>query len=186
MKTRRLERNLSQTALAEALTEAGLPMDAPRISRIESGQVIPRFPAMLVICDVLDFTPNDISAAAVDDSPATPPPSRNQPIMREQGPSTDLGLRIARLRVKAGWSQARLGKAMRNAGHKWSQAAVSNVELGDRSLQLLEAADLAELLNVSIGVLAGIESEPLPPAPDHKADVHRILAALTAPAAAAA
>ena len=45
-------------------------------------------------------------------------------------------------------SQQALGDAMRELGHKWSQATVWSVEKGERPLRFAEAADLAAQLDV--------------------------------------
>lgn len=51
----------SQRDFAIALTDAGVPADASRVSRIESGQADPRFSHLLIICKVLGCTPNDLA-----------------------------------------------------------------------------------------------------------------------------
>lgn len=50
-------------------------------------------------------------------------------------------------------SQKALGDAMRERGHKWSQATVWAVEKGDRPLKLTEAKDLCDVLGVNMAFL---------------------------------
>lgn len=69
LKARRSHLGMSQRAFALALTEVGVPADASRISRIESGQADPRFSDILVMCEVLECTPNDV--AGIIDAPPT-------------------------------------------------------------------------------------------------------------------
>lgn len=69
LKARRNDLGMSQRAFAQALTEAGVPADASRVSRIESGQADPRFSDMLILCRVLECTPNDV-AGVLDATPA--------------------------------------------------------------------------------------------------------------------
>lgn len=47
-------------------------------------------------------------------------------------------------------AQTAVAKAMKELGHKWSQATVWAVEKGDRALKLAEGRDLAMILGVSV------------------------------------
>lgn len=55
-------------------------------------------------------------------------------------------------------SQQRVADAMRDLGHKWSQATVWSVERGDRPLRVTEAEDLAAFLRVALIDLLGYEA----------------------------
>jgi hypothetical protein len=61
--------------------------------------------------------------------------------------------------------QQAVADAMRQRGHKWSQSTVWAVEKGERRLLLSEAADLAQVLDVSVEALlkrpdeVGLQSE---------------------------
>lgn len=57
-----------------------------------------------------------------------------------------IGRNLARLR--GDMSQKELAGAMRDRGHKWSQATVWNVERGERPLRLTEATALGEILEL--------------------------------------
>ncbi|MFC9559921.1 helix-turn-helix domain-containing protein [Agromyces sp. NPDC056965] len=61
------------------------------------------------------------------------------------------------VRLRGDRSQKELADEMRERGYKWSQATVWAVEKGNRPLRLAEAAVLAEILRVSVGVLLGDE-----------------------------
>lgn len=62
-----------------------------------------------------------------------------------------IGKRLQELRGET--SQAVLGAAMAERGHKWSQATVWSVESAKRPLRLAEAEDVAEILGVAVGDL---------------------------------
>ena len=66
----------------------------------------------------------------------------------------DLGRRIARARDRAGLSQTELGEAV-----SLSQSAISRIESGDRGVDSLELAAIADALDVSVIDL--LESRPL-------------------------
>ena len=51
-------------------------------------------------------------------------------------------------------SQANLGAAMAERGHKWSQATVWAVESGKRPMRMAEAIDLAEILEIPVDSFA--------------------------------
>jgi len=51
----------SQREFARELTATGMPVDSSRVSRLEGGDVDPRFSEVLIICRVLDLTPNDLA-----------------------------------------------------------------------------------------------------------------------------
>lgn len=61
--------------------------------------------------------------------------------------------------------QQAVANAMRERGHRWSQSTVWAIEKGERRLLLSEAADLAEILDVSVEALLkrpdeiGLQSE---------------------------
>lgn len=57
-----------------------------------------------------------------------------------------IGRNLARLR--GDMSQKELAVAMRERGHKWSQATVWNVERGERPLRLTEATALGDILEL--------------------------------------
>jgi transcriptional regulator with XRE-family HTH domain len=57
-----------------------------------------------------------------------------------------IGRNLARFRGQ--WSQKDLADAMRERGHKWSQATVWAVEKGDRPLRLSEAQDVTKILKM--------------------------------------
>jgi hypothetical protein len=60
-----------------------------------------------------------------------------------------IGANIQRLRGSQ--SQQDIADAMRERGHKWSQATVWSVEKGERAVRLAEAADLGEILSNARG-----------------------------------
>lgn len=53
-------------------------------------------------------------------------------------------------RLRGNHSQNRVAQAMRDRGHKWSQATVWSVEKGERPLRLTEAEDLAAFLRCDV------------------------------------
>lgn len=77
---------------------------------------------------------------------------------RQQGPSRRIrrkvtfsgifGDRVRDLRMKAGWSQTRLGEAMNRIGWGWGRMAVTELEGGKRRVSLEEALGLAALFGV--------------------------------------
>ena len=58
-------------------------------------------------------------------------------------------------------SQAKLAKAMHEAGFKWSQATVWSVESGERPVRLVEAIALASILHAPLEELAAVERDDL-------------------------
>lgn len=69
-----------------------------------------------------------------------------------------IGQNIARLR--GAMSQKDLALAMRDRGHKWSQATVWNVERGERPLRLSEATALVDVLELqSVQSISAPEEE---------------------------
>lgn len=59
-----------------------------------------------------------------------------------------IGANVMRLRGEM--SQQAVADAMRERGHKWSQATVWSVEKGDRPLRFTEAEDLASVFRVML------------------------------------
>jgi transcriptional regulator with XRE-family HTH domain len=70
-----------------------------------------------------------------------------------------IGRNVARLR--GGRTQKELAEAMRERGHKWSQATVWSVEQGERPLRLTEADDLVQVLGHPFVTLSAPDSETL-------------------------
>ena len=70
-----------------------------------------------------------------------------------------IGRNVTRLRGDR--PQKDLADAMRERGHKWSQATVWSVEKGERPLRLTEADDLVEVLGHPFVRLSAPDSETL-------------------------
>ena len=71
VKVWRKRQGLTQRQFAAALTAAGMPVDASRVSRVESGEADLRFSEALIVCGVLGCTPNDLAGLAGEAERAT-------------------------------------------------------------------------------------------------------------------
>ena len=61
--------------------------------------------------------------------------------------------------LRGSMSQQAIAERMRDAGWPWVQRTVSAAEVGERSLRLVEAKDLAEVLGVPMEALTGTIDE---------------------------
>ena len=67
-----------------------------------------------------------------------------------------IGQAVASLRHPR--TQQSVADAMRDRGHKWSQATMWSIEKGERPLRLTEALDLAEVLDATVDDLLSSEA----------------------------
>lgn len=69
----------------------------------------------------------------------------------------EIGKRVVLFREPM--SQQAVATAMRQQGHKWSQATVWSVEKGERPLRLSEAVALADVIGVTLHDIAGVDTD---------------------------
>jgi len=72
---------------------------------------------------------------------------------------TELGDRVRQERVRRGLSQADLSAAMRAAGARTGQTALSRIEMGNRKVKLVEVVALADLFNMTTDALLPLIGE---------------------------
>jgi transcriptional regulator with XRE-family HTH domain len=62
------------------------------------------------------------------------------------------------LRTAADMTQTALAEAMQGRGFRWHQTTVHRIESGQQTLDIAEAAAIADLFAVPLGTLAGVPS----------------------------
>ena len=85
-----------------------------------------------------------------------------------------LGQRLAQLRKRNGWSQARLASAI---GKRYDRSMIAHVEAGRVKLQFDGLVKAALALDVSIDYLAGLTEDPTPAddrSPSTSSDLQRV------------
>lgn len=127
MRRKRLGLGLTLNGLAARCTEAGAPVTAPALSRIERRLQAPRPALRKTLADVLGMSTDDFPIAGnlEDEAPAKNPPVK-KPVVKRPGPERRVpGARERAARVTAGDHVNRLGlgpgteKALISAGVKF-------------------------------------------------------------------
>lgn len=135
---------MSQQDLSERMRDLGWKWLQPTVWSIEKGKRPLRLAESVDLAGILETPIEDLfreSASLPSDRPT-----------KSIGAPNDvaIGRLIASQRREAGMTQDNLATTMREKAHPWTQADVAKIELGRRKVNLVEARDLADALEVQV------------------------------------